>query len=92
MKRHQSEPEKENTSQDPSEKSAESNSPANPMEKRKTPKEGEFRNVQKSKEDRDAYDDDFEVEQEDELTERDAQTEKADRSTKNRLNNAGEKY
>jgi hypothetical protein len=92
MKRHQSESKKQNTSLDPSEKSAESNNPMNPMEKRQTPNEGEFRDVQNLTGDRDAYDDDFEVTQEDEMTEREAQTEKANRPTKNKNNNAGEKY
>lgn len=82
MKRHQSETTRQNISQEPSEKSSESNNPMNPMEKRQTPNEGEFRKVQKLTGDRDAYDDDFEVAQEDEMTEREAKTEKANRPTK----------
>jgi hypothetical protein len=92
MKKHQSDTTNRNITQDPSEKSTESNNPMNPMEKRQTPNEGEFRNVQKLTGDRDAYDDDFEVTQEDEITEREAQTEKASRPTKNKNNNSGEKY
>ena len=82
MKRHQSEKTRRNVSQDPSEKSNESNNPMDPMEKRQTPNEGEFRKVQKLTGDRDAYDDDFEVAQEDEVIEREAKTEKANRPTK----------
>lgn len=92
MKKHQSDTTKQNTSQDPSENSTGSNKPMNPMEKRQTPNEGEFRNVQNATGDRDAYGDDFEVEQENEMTEREAQTEKANRPGRNKNNNAGEQY
>jgi hypothetical protein len=92
MKQNQSDSTKQNISQDPSAKDAESNNPMNPMEKRQTPNEGEFRNVQNLTGDRDAYDDDFEVAQEDEMTEREAATEKANRPTKNTDNRPGEKY
>jgi hypothetical protein len=92
MKRNQSDSTKQDLSQDPSTKDNESNNPMNPMEKRQTPNEGEFRKVQKSTYDRDAYDDDFEVTQENEITEREAATEKANRSTKKTNNRPGEKY
>jgi hypothetical protein len=92
MKRNQSDSTKQNLSQDPSVKDNESNNPMNPMEKRQTPNEGEFRKVQKLTGDRDAYDDDFEVTQENEIAEREAATEKANRPTKKTNNRPGEKY
>lgn len=92
MKQHQSDSVSKHISQDPSEKSNDSNAPMNPMEKRQTPNEGEIRKVQQQTYDREAYGDEFEVQQENEMTEREADTEKANRPDRKPNKNSGDKY
>ena len=69
MKRHQSDTTRQNAAQDPSKKNDDANTPMNPMEKRQTPNEGEIRKVQKQTYEREAYGDEFEVQQENEISE-----------------------
>lgn len=92
MKQHQSESTRKNTSLDPSEKRNDSNTPMNPMEKRQTANEGEIRKVQHQTYDREAYGDEFEVQQENEISEKEAATEKTNRSDNKFNKNSGDKY
>lgn len=49
------------------EKMDNTNNPMSPMEKRQTPNEGEIHKVQRNTFDKEAYDEDFEVRQENEI-------------------------